>query len=851
MILAALVEELARRFQFEKRARVCLWFDEKGEFDAILPKLNDYLSGHQPAPFTLLRYEPKAFHGQIWLKDQVHRSPADQRLVMYLPLSEDRMDSPDAEGEHHLELLEEYRISGVTWRLNGKLPTLFSFLRQAGVELPENPAEQRRLYEGGRDSLIAKYAAKFADRPASFWNAPLTADRAQEQLIGDLEKTILDLESAPETEWKALKTKELVSEFTSMVRDRYGYESPGADPVTWIQNLVEMLALTETYLGYGERADFPFVDRLPVLPVREHHRQLLDRWLKDAECRPVWERWIRQVEPRLDLSAWAADKQGLSFSLPHLVELRWRRMLTEFEKASERESSTREFLSEYGPTLRREVEFGRASPTPVGAWSLLSQLDVYISRCFEAVKAVERAATATELANLYVAEAERIDGQHIKLRSGGMSHGLPAISKVADRAYAGYTNPLNEKFFGLYAAQGSCELAGFEFVTSHLHREVWSHSGRRAVVIVDALRLDSALAIQNALKGQEVEIHTVRAMLPTVTPIGMTAMLPLEGVDVTFEARAGSLHPRINGKDMAARSNRLALLREFGADCREIEDVENTPSASASAFGPLLVVFGHEEVDHIGHGSAEALIRHVDREVERLALLIRRLHGWGYAEVHVVTDHGFILLDEEKLPPEVFCDKDWCYVLKERFALVATHADLPLVTFPFSWDASMRVALPPGLAFFMAEKSFSHGGGALQEILIPHLVSRIATQKKRIAIEVLVPPGELVRSSVKVVLRPKLQAGAGQMNLFVELGRTLQLDILRATSSGERKSVLATGRPKDARIEGNSGDVTVNLFFHTAESFRRGDVLELDVRDTDTFEQLPPGGIKLTVGRDM
>ena len=850
MILAALVEELARRFQFEKRARVCLWFDEKGEFEALLPKLNDYLTGYQPAPFMLLRYEPKTFHGQIWLKDQVRRSPIDQHIVMYLPLSEDRMDSPDAEGKHHLELLEEYRIAGVTWRLNGKLPTLFSFLRQAGVDLPENPAEQRKLYEGGRDSLLAKYAAKFADRPASFWHATLTADRAQEQLIGDLDKTILDLAGAPETEWKALKTKGLVSEFTAMVRERYGYESPGAAPGTWIRGLVEMLALTETHLGYGERADFPFVDRLPVLAVREHHRQLLDRWLKDAEGRPVWERWIRQVEPLLDLSAWAADKQGLSFSMPHLVELRWRRMLAEFEKASERESSTREFFDRYGPTLRREVEFGIASPTPVGAWPLLAQLGVFLSRCCEAERTTERSATAAELANLYVAEAGRIEGQHIQLRSGGMSQGLPAISKVADRAYAGYTNPLNEKFFGLYAAQGSCELAGFEFVTSHLQRELWSHSGRRAVVIVDALRLDGAFAIQNALKGHDVEIHTVRAMLPTVTPIGMTAMLPLEGVQVTFEVKANSLHPRVNGKDTAARSNRLALLSEFGADCREIEDVENTPAA-AGAFGPLLVVFGHEEVDHMGHGSAEALIRHVDREVDRLALLIRRLHSWGYPEVHVVTDHGFILLDEEKLPPEVFCDKDWCYVLKERFALVGAHADLPLVTFPFSWDAGVRVALPPGLAFFMAEKSFSHGGGALQEILIPHLVSRIATQKKRIAIEVLVPPGELVRSSVKVVLRPKVQAGVGQMSLFVELGRNLQLDVMRVVSSSERKSVLATGRPKDVRIEGNSGEVTVNLFFHTAESFRRGDVLELDVRDTDTFEQLPPGGIKLTVGRDM
>jgi hypothetical protein len=237
--------------------------------------------------------------------------------------------------------------------------------------------------------------------------------------------------------------------------------------------------------------------------------------------------------------------------------------------------------------------------------------------------------------------------------------------------------------------------------------------------------------------------------------------------------------------------------------------------------------------------------------VDRLGLLIRRLHRWRYPEVHIVTDHGFILLDEEKLPPLVNCDKDWCYVKKERFALVPANADLPLLTFPFAWDAAIRVAVPPGLAFFTAEKSFSHGGGALQEILIPHLVSRMATQERRIGLEVSVPTPELTRSSVKVILHPKVVTGTEQMSLFVELGRTLRLDVLRVASTGERKSVLATGRPKDVRIDPRSGDVTVNLFFHTAESFRLGDTLVLDVRDADTLEQFPAGGIKLIVGRDM
>ena len=172
----------------------------------------------------------------------------------------------------------------------------------------------------------------------------------------------------------------------------------------------------------------------------------------------------------------------------------------------------------------------------------------------------------------------------------------------------------------------------------------------------------------------------------------------------------------------------------MGADCREILDVE-AASDKPEAIGELLVVFGHEEVDQMGHGQAENLIRHVFLEIERLSRLVRKLHRWDYSQVHIVTDHGFILLDESKLPSEVSCDKEWCHVLKERFALVPANADLPLTRLPFPWDPTMMVAVPPGLAFFKAEKSFSHGGAALQELIIPHLTSRAhAPQTKPIGV---------------------------------------------------------------------------------------------------------------------
>jgi hypothetical protein len=54
-------------------------------------------------------------------------------------------------------------------------------------------------------------------------------------------------------------------------------------------------------------------------------------------------------------------------------------------------------------------------------------------------------------------------------------------------------------------------------------------------------------------------------------------------------------------------------------------------------------------------------------------------------------------------------------------------------------------------------------------------------------------------------------------------------------------------------VEHNTLHPKVNGKDTTALSFQRGELLELDIRDVTTSdsEQFPPGGIKLTVGRDM
>ena len=217
MILDALVDQLAQRFQHEKRARVCLWFDERGEFIRLLPALREHLTAMARPPFHLLEYDEDQCHGQVWLKCRIWKAlvaagAAEHkrlRFVAYVPRSDDRPERVGADGNAPLDLLAEYRFSGVRWRINGKRPTLFSFLRHVGLPLAEQPSEQRRLYEGGADSLLAKYVAKFVDRPVAFWNTTLTPEVARSRLIGDADQTILDLALDPDRTWKELGDKGL------------------------------------------------------------------------------------------------------------------------------------------------------------------------------------------------------------------------------------------------------------------------------------------------------------------------------------------------------------------------------------------------------------------------------------------------------------------------------------------------------------------------------------------------------------------------------------------------------------------------------------------------------------------
>ena len=203
---------------------------------------------------------------------------------------------------------------------------------------------------------------------------------------------------------------------------------------------------TETYAGYGEQRDFPFLDRLPPVALRENYQQLLQRWLRDTEHRDAWDAWVSVVEETIDLSKWAKGRPGLSFGFPHLVRLRWSDVLAAFEEAAPKGTTTSEFFARNGDTIDREVEFGKASAHPVGEWELLRDLKVLIQACDAGKRGAHGTSTMEGFVRLYVEHAAEIDMRHLEVRHRAENLGMPSVARVADRVYASYVNQLNEGF---------------------------------------------------------------------------------------------------------------------------------------------------------------------------------------------------------------------------------------------------------------------------------------------------------------------------------------------------------------------------------------------------------------------
>jgi len=136
------------------------------------------------------------------------------------------------------------------------------------------------------------------------------------------------------------------------------------------------------------------------------------------------------------------------------------------------------------------------------------------------------------------------------------------------------------------------------------------------------------------------------------------------------------------------------------------------------------------QIDAYGHAHPDDLPARLRTEVMNAADRIMQLLGAGWKKVRVVTDHGWLLMPEGlpkvELPAYLAATK-W-----SRCAVVKGHAAVP--SYPWHWNADVRIASPPGIASFRSGERYAHGGVSLQECVVPEIVVEQGVESVRASI---------------------------------------------------------------------------------------------------------------------
>ena len=270
------------------------------------------------------------------------------------------------------------------------------------------------------------------------------------------------------------------------------------------------------------------------------------------------------------------------------------------------------------------------------------------------------------------------------------------------------------------------------------HRLLVAGSHRRTVVIIsDALRYEAGVELADKLRSLgrgAVSVNPWYTMLPSITALGMAALLPHRELTLGVRGK-DQVVVETDGQSTAGIDARRTILE--GADGRAFtyeELKQDTIKVMRSKFkGTSAVYIYHDVIDATGdHAASESATPNaVNHAIEELSGLVGKLISADITRILVTADHGFLFQDSEPANDDTAKQGGVprgrsVSVKKRRYVL---GKDLESTDDFVAFDATSvgltdgpSIALPYGTRRIRIQgrgNRFVHGGASLQEIATP------------------------------------------------------------------------------------------------------------------------------------
>jgi hypothetical protein len=346
---------------------------------------------------------------------------------------------------------------------------------------------------------------------------------------------------------------------------------------------------------------------------------------------------------------------------------------------------------------------------------------------------------------------------------------------VVRREHEDLIRQMAEGFTGAYRAAG-WTVPGALHQTRIYPEVVKPRAGRTAYFLVDAFRFEMGADLARQLPGaSDLTLRPALAALPSITPVGMAALLPGASASFTVVEQKGKVAASVEGTIMPGLVERLKLLKAKVPDVVELtlgKLLTTPPSRLGKTLGNAsLVVVRSQEIDFVGEIDGDLLARQVmDTIIGNLARAVKKLSACGIEHFVLTGDHGHqfsIRKDEDMRTDNPGGDT----VDLHRRCWIGRGGTTPPGTVRITgaelgYPTDLDFVFPTGLGVFKSGGglSFHHGGFSLQELIIPVLSLRMPApegdQAQASAVQLRGVPEAITNRTfgLKVVAMPNLFA---------------------------------------------------------------------------------------------
>ena len=344
--------------------------------------------------------------------------------------------------------------------------------------------------------------------------------------------------------------------------------------------------------------------------------------------------------------------------------------------------------------------------------------------------------------------------------------------------------------------------------------------GKFAYVWVDALRFEMARELCRLLKDDfDLAIEPALGMIPTITEIGMAALLPNANESATVVgAGGGKLALEIEGKIIKDRKDRVTYLGEHAGVSvfdAKLDDLLPKPTKRVrdGIQNAQLILITSQEIDELGEADNTAQARlQIDGVLSHLRRGVRILADHGVKTIVLVADHGHLFADEMGEDMKIESPGGKVEDLHRRVWVgVGGNSEpsyLRTSLASLGVDSELDIATPWTFAVFKSKgggRAYFHGGLSPQELIIPVVTMRSAVKAspRSTTIEWTLTPG-----TAKLTTRffsVQIAGGQSESSLFGFEPPKVRIE-LRAN-----KKCVSTPVSASYGFEDATGEVTLKI----------------------------------------